>query len=193
MRHRGFTLIEALVTLTILSLLIAAALPALNTWVKNARVRTVAQALQDGVRMAQSEALRRNRQVVFSLTNGSPGRDSVAAANGRNWAVHALPLTSSADAIEFVQGGVLADVAAGVAIAGPGAICFNSAGRQVANASPGVASAACTVNAAAPLAIYNLSVSGGDRPLRVNVSLGGQVRVCDPARTLSASAADGCP
>jgi type IV fimbrial biogenesis protein FimT len=27
----------------------------------------------------------------------------------------------------------------------------------------------------------------------VLVSLGGQVRLCDPARTLSASAPDGCP
>ena len=190
---RGFTLVELMVTLTVLGILIAAAAPSFGAWVRNARVRTVSQALQDGVRLAQSEAIRRNRQVVFALTDDIPGNASAAAANGKNWAVHALPLTTSGDPVVFVQGGVLADVAANVAITGPGAICFNSAGRQVANAATGVVGAVCTVNAASPLVAYNVALANADRPLRVTVALGGQVRVCDPARVLSATAADGCP
>ena len=191
-RSPGFTLIELLVTLTVLGILIAAAAPSFSTWVRNARIRTVSQALQDGVRLAQSEAIRRNRQTVFSLTDGTPGTTSTAAANGKNWAVHAVPLTSG-ETIAFVQGGVLGDVAANVSITGPGAICFNSSGRQVANAAPGVTSAVCTVNAASPIVSYNVALASADRPLRVTVTLGGQVRVCDPARTLSATVADGCP
>ena len=37
------------------------------------------------------------------------------------------------------------------------------------------------------------AVAGRDRPLRVLVSLGGQVRMCDPAKILSAAAPEGCP
>ena len=40
---------------------------------------------------------------------------------------------------------------------------------------------------------YDVSLPGSDRPLRVTVSMGGQVRMCDPARTQSATQPDGCP
>jgi type IV fimbrial biogenesis protein FimT len=83
-------------------------------------------------------------------------------------------------------------VAAGVTIDGPTAICFNSLGRQTANASPGIGATTCTLDATGT-STYDIAVTGGSRPLRVLVSLGGQVRLCDPARTLSASAPDGCP
>jgi type IV fimbrial biogenesis protein FimT len=38
-----------------------------------------------------------------------------------------------------------------------------------------------------------VELAGADRPLQVQIKLGGQVRMCDPARTLSATQPDGCP
>ncbi len=194
-RARGFTLIELLVTIALLALLLGLAGPAFTLWTRNAQVRSVSDALQNGARLAQAEAVRRNRQTVFFLTN-SAGCDNTitAAANGRFWGVRTIGLLSG-ETVETVQCGNLADRAGNVNIVGPTAICFNSAGRQTANAAPGVGSGiACTVGAAPGVSTYDIAAAtGGDRPLRVLVMLGGQVRLCDPARTLSSTNPDGCP
>lgn len=191
-RQHGLTLIELLVTISLLAVLLGLAAPAFSDWMRNARVRTVTDALQSGARLAQAEAVRRNRQVVFFLTNDNACTASTAAAaNGTFWAIRTVPIVAG-DAADMVQCGQLADVAAGVTIAGTTAICFNSAGRQVANTNPGIGSTTCTLDATG-ISTYNVDVAGGTRPLRVTVSLGGQVRMCDPGRTLSSSAPDGCP
>ncbi len=189
---RGFTLIELMVTISLLALLLGLAAPSFSLWTQNARVRTISDALQNGTRLAQTEAVRRNRQVVFFLSNDAGCTASTApAANGAFWAIRSVPLTAG-DTAETVQCGNLSDSAPDVAIAGPTAICFNSMGRQVANASPGAGTATCTLDASG-LSTYDVSAVRSDRPLRVLVTLGGQVRQCDPARVLSATAPDGCP
>ena len=190
--QRGLTLIELMVTIALLALLLGLAAPAFSEWTRNAQVRTVTDALQSGARLAQAEAVRRNRQVVFFLTNNAACTATTApAADGAFWAVRTVPLVAG-DPVATVQCGQIADVAAGVAIDGPTAICFNSVGRQVANTNPGIGSTTCTLDADG-LSTYDISATGGNRPLRVLVSLGGQVRMCDPSRTLSATAPDGCP
>jgi len=190
--QHGLTLIELMVTIALLALLLGLAAPAFSDWMRNAQVRTVTDALQSGARLAQAEAVRRNRQVVFFLTNDAACTTSTAAAaNGSFWAIRTVPIVAG-DAVAMVQCGQLADVAAGVSIAGSTAICFNSAGRQVANTNPGIGSTTCTLDATG-ISTYNVDVTGGTRPLRVLVSLGGQVRMCDPGRTLSTTAPDGCP
>ena len=192
-RQLGLTLIELMVTIALLAVLLGLAAPSFSEWMRNASVRTVTDALQTGARLAQAEAVRRNRQVVFFLTNDAAcTTGTAAAANGAFWAIRTVPIVAD-DAVEIVQCGQIADVAAGVSITGPTAICFNSAGRQVANTNPGVGSTTCALDAAG-VSAYNITVAtGGTRPLRVLVSLGGQVRMCDPGRTLSATAPDGCP
>lgn len=189
---RGLTLVELMVTIALLALLLGLAAPQFAEWTRNAQVRTVSDALQTGARLAQAEAVRRNRQVVFFLTNDTACGDTTAPAeNGAFWAIRTVPLTAG-DAVETVQCGQLADIAAGVSITGPTAICFNSAGRQAANADPGLGGTACALDAGG-VSRYDVASTGSNRPLRVLVALGGHVRLCDPARTLSDTAPDGCP
>ena len=191
-RQRGFTLVELMVTITLMALLLGLAAPAFSEWTRNAQVRTVSDTLQNGARLAQTEAMRRNRQMVFFLSNDQGcTATTAAAANGAFWAIRSVPLLAGETA-ETVQCGNLSDVAAGINISGPTAICFNSMGRQVANTNPGAGSATCTL-ASSGRSSYDLSSVSGTRPLRVLVTLGGQVRICDPARMLSASDPDGCP
>ncbi|MGJ7490971.1 pilus assembly FimT family protein [Variovorax sp. ZT4R33] len=189
-RPRGFTLIEMMVTITLLAILLALAFPAMNGWVRNSRVRTVTDTLQNGLRLAQAEALRRSRQTVFSLTADTHPEDGLTATtNGANWSVNFVPLlTGEEDDPTFIEGGVLTGVAPDAQIAGPATVCFSSLGRLVANPTPGTG-----VACAATAATYDVTVPGADRPLRVLVALGGQVRLCDPAKTLSNTHPDGCP
>lgn len=191
---RGFTLIEMMVTITLLAILTMLAMPSMTTWIRNVKVRAVSDSLQNGLRLAQTEALRRSRQMVFSLTNSADPKTSLtAAANGSNWALSIAQSTMDASSV-YVESGILAEVDSGVRITGPAAICFNSVGRMVANASTGVTSAACSLpTSTPPVQAYDITLSGADRPMRVLVALGGQVRMCDPAKSLSATDPDGCP
>lgn len=181
-RAAGFTLVELLVSITLMAILLTVAVPSFNSWINNTRVRTVSETLQNGVRLAQAEAVRRNRTVVFFLTDDEPTDAAVAAENGRNWAIRTVAALGG-EADEFVRGGSLADVAAGVTITGPAALCFSSAGQQLTIPAQGCATVA---------ARYAVARTGADRNLRVDVSIGGRVRMCDPAKTLAADTPDGC-
>lgn len=187
---RGFTLIELMTALVLLGLLIKMSLPSFTVWIGNTQVRTVAESLQNGIRLAQAEAVRRNRQVVLSFTNSTPARNAAAVAGGVNWSMQTVAQFGGADA-EFVQGGNLAEIGGNVTIASTGAavnaLCFNSNGRLVLNATPGPAGASCT----AAGATLEVNRTGADRRLRVVVNVGGQMRMCDPARP--SDAPDGCP
>lgn len=180
--QRGLTLVELMVTVSLMVLLLLLAAPDFITWINNTRVRTVSEVLQNGVRFAQAEAIRRNRSVVFYLTNAEPSLAAAAVVNGTNWGARTLALFP-ADVPAFIKGGALSDVAAGVTINGPAAICFNSAGQQVTVAAEGCAAAAATYDVARPQA---------DRNMRIVVSLGGRVRMCDPNKVLSATVPEGC-
>lgn len=198
-RPNGFTLVEMIVVVAIMALLAALATPSMLGWVRNNKIRTVSDSLQNALRQAQTEATRRNRQVVFSLTDNSPTTNTYTTkVNGSNWAISTVVPADSDTTAALVEGGILLNVGSNVAITGPKtasntatALCFSSIGRLVKNDTPGPTSAKCSAEAVQ----YDIAMSDtktGDRPLRVTVSVGGQVRMCDPARTLSATQPDGC-
>jgi len=162
-------------------------------------VRTVAESLQTGIRLAQAEAVRQNRSVVLAFTTGTPGPATAitAAANGNRWVIQTLAQFGGADG-SFVQAGSLTDVAAGVTITGVSALCFNSNGRLITatstsiqnNTTPQISNATCDPSDAA----FTIDRAGSaDRALKVMVAASGSVRMCDPKRTLSATSPDGCP
>lgn len=177
-----------MVTIALMALLTALAFPSMVTWIRNSKVRTVGDALQNGLRLAQTESLRRSRQVVFSLTDSATPVNGLAAkANGANWSINLVHPTDPA----FIESGTLSSVGSGVTIHGPAAICFNSIGRLVPIPDSGIDGGQC--RATAIPARYEIAVDGADRPLQVRVEIGGQVRMCDPAKTLSSAHPDGCP
>jgi type IV fimbrial biogenesis protein FimT len=198
-RVRGFTLVEVLMTTMIFAILVALGVPSLRLWISNTEVRSVADSLQNGLRLAQAESLRRSRQVVLSLTNSTnPQVAYTAAAGGTNWAISFIPaMTDGTETATFIQSGVLTSTSTGFVVNGPAEICFNSAGRVVANASTGVAGGTCALPTAPgpgapPVTVYQISRTGSDRPLNVQVDLGGQVRLCDPSQAVSGSNTYGC-
>jgi len=198
-------MIEMAVTMMVFAILVALGVPTMSTWIKNNKVRAVSDALQTGLRLAQAESLRRSRQVVFSLTN-STTPDTVlplpAVANGTSWAIYTLPSMASGESPTFIQSGMLSNVSANVNINSNGvaAVCFNSMGRLTANANVTAITGGDTC--AQPTAVlppgtspgyaFGISTPGSDRPLQVNLGLGGQVHMCDPVVPISAAHPEGC-
>jgi type IV fimbrial biogenesis protein FimT len=203
-RTAGFTMIEMAVTMTIFAILVLLGVPAMNTWIKNNKVRTVSDSLQTGLRLAQAESLRRSRQVVFALTNSTTPTaiPLPAVAGGTSWAIYTVPsMTDGSEVPTFIQSGVLSNASTNVTVNSNGvaAVCFNAVGRLVNNASANVIAvtggANCTqpTVGAPPVQIFNLAIPGGDRPLQVNLGLGGQVHMCDPGVPISDAHPEGCP
>lgn len=202
-RASGFTMIEMAVTMMIFAILVALGVPTMSTWIKNTKVRTVADALQTGLRIAQAESLRRSRQVVFSLTNSTTPTaiPLPSAVNGSSWAIYTVPsMTDGTEAPTFIQSGVLSNASANVTVNSNGvaAVCFNSMGRLTNNAGANVVAitggAGCVqpTTGAPPIQQFDITTPGADRPMQVNLSLGGQVHMCDPNVALSATHPEGC-
>jgi type IV fimbrial biogenesis protein FimT len=207
-RHAsGFTIIEAMVTLTVFAILIAIGVPTMSVWIRNNKVRSATDALQTGLRLAQAESLRRSRQVVFALIANTTTPTAIglpAVANGTSWAIWTVP-SMTGEAAQFVQSGDLSSATSNLQVNsnGTAVVCFNSVGRLTNNASASVTAITgggntCTQPTAgltpgtAPVQVFGISIPGGDRPLQVTLGLGGQVHMCDPNVPISASHPEGC-
>jgi type IV fimbrial biogenesis protein FimT len=199
-------MIEMAVTMTVFAILVTLGVPAMTTWIRNNKVRTVADSLQTGLRLAQAESLRRSRQVVFSMTNSTAPTaiPLPAVAGGTSWAIWTLPsMTNAADETsQFVGSGVLSNASSAVTVTPSNAVstvCFNSMGRLVANTGANVTAITggdvCVQPSGIPaVQTFTITVPGADRPLQVNLSLGGQVHMCDPGvGGLTDAHPEGCP
>ena len=198
-------MIEMAVTMTIFAILVTLGVPAMTTWIRNNKVRTVTDSLQTGLRLAQAESLRRSRQVVFALTNSTAPSTTLplpAVAGGTSWAIWTIPsMTDGSEPLAFIQSGVLSNASSQVTITTTNnisTVCFNSMGRVVNNASANVIAITggdtCQQPPGAPAVLkFNITVPGADRPLQVNLGLGGQVHMCDPGVGLSDAHPEGCP
>lgn len=182
---RGMTLVELMIGLAILGLLIGIGLPAFGTFLGNSKVRNAAETLSAGLSLARSEAMRRNRNVEFVLTNDAVSAATVgtvtASTSGRHWLVRVLnPATGTYELIEAKsgqEGSGQNESGALVQVAGSDAqITFRGLGG-----TQGLAAAA-TFNFSNPSAgaCHSVGTPGPIRCLRVVVSVAGQIRTCDP-------------
>jgi type IV fimbrial biogenesis protein FimT len=181
-RSYGFTLIEIMVTLVVFAMLIMVGLPSMTTWLQNQQIKLSAEALQAGLQLARTEALRRNAPVQFSLV------DTLTAAcaltnTGTSWVVSLTNPSGQCDvapsetALPFTiqkRSGTEGSPNAVIQALVVSSVTFNGLGRptvfgggmaqiDVSNPSGG----ACQ-----PL--------GPMRCLRIAISNAGQVRMCDP-------------
>lgn len=189
--RQGFTLVEVMIAVAIAAILLALAAPSYALWTTNTRVKTAAESLFNGLQLARAEAVRRNSQIFFSLTS-TTGNDCVLDTTKSNWVVSAVDPAGAcaaapvSEAVDFEDNPdpriiqVRSDAESSLSVvlaAGQAAFPFNGLGRLavVPATNPVI------INVTNPAAGTCRSVGGPVRCLRVTVSLGGQVRVCDPA------------
>jgi len=192
MRQRGFTLIELVVTMTVLALLLLAAVPSLGRWLDNTRIRNVTESLQGGLQLARSEAIRRNQNISFWLVELSDpallSADCTLSPRSGSWVVsvyaptrHCADAPSTDSSPMLVSARPVGDAGGNVTVVatqGDGStpaqsVSFDGFGR-VTN----------------PDAIGQIDVTGNNpdaayRNMRIAVSTAGLVRMCDPRVTLA--------
>lgn len=166
-RQRGFNLIELMIAVTLLGVLLMLGLPEYREWIQNTQIRTSAESVQNGLQLARAEAVRRNTPVTFTV-------------DGNNWSV---TVAGSGEVIQTRSGKEGSSNA--VIGTNQAAVTFNGLGRITP-----VPAAEIQFNVTNPTGGTCQTSGGQMRCLRVTASLGGQIRMCDPA--LPAGAPQAC-
>ena len=172
---RGFGLIELMITISLLGILTSLAVDNFGTWIQDTKTRSVAESLQNGIRLAQTEAIKQSRTTTFNLV-------------GRSWNIQVMlrggnstnPDTSIGTSGVIHNGDIpdanLVNITETLTTTPTAQIRFNSIGRLVSPTN--------TVN-------YLITNPRGIRRMQVSVNMAGKIRMCDPDKTLSASNPDG--
>lgn len=188
-RCAGFTVVELMVGVALVAIILVYAVPSFSVAMQNRQIRTAAESIQNGLIAARTEALRRNRPVKFSMTGSTGwqvGCETPVATVDADGLEECPAVLQTRSAQESSVNAVLTTgetvASSGAAAASPifdGSITFTQLGRvSSTSVSPG------------NLANYRLTnpaggacaAGGGEmRCLSVVVSVGGLVRMCDPA------------
>jgi type IV fimbrial biogenesis protein FimT len=188
----GITLIELMVTLAIVGILTLLGLPYYGKMIENTQTRNAAESIQNGLRAARAEAVRRNTPVRFHLTSPTGLADwiiclpdaanpaAVCAPSG----AEAVQWWSSNDGAPNVRIGVAGLGASGVATPvtapPPATMTFDGLGRALGSTFR--------------IDITSVNTQGNavGRRLVIQISPSGQVRMCDPSPALAQDDAQHC-
>lgn len=197
--QRGISFIEIAIGLAILGISMAWAIPSYSVWMQNMQIRNMAESIVGGLQQARSEALARNGRAEFILTSQNPSTaiaqdnlSNLVTAAGPNWMIRAFTPPGSGATYSYVTGRIGAEGSASATVkagddgftGGIAAVTFDAFGRLTRDANGAVVN----IDASVPMTKIcvkssKLSVSDGARILEINISTGGQVKMCDPSVT----------
>lgn len=161
-RAPGFSLIELMVALAIIAITMVLGMRGISDWMQSARTRTAAEGVKNGLQAARTEAIRSNRAIAFKLS--SPG-----TVGGTGWTISAVRTGTDVESKpngEGSGGAVLTATPDGATTA-----TFTGLGRRA------------TSNQDASPVLTSVNVNNG--ALRITISAGGEIRMCNPAVTVS--------
>lgn len=191
----GFTLVELLIALAIFSLLLALGLPSYQNWSARNKVRVAAESMMGGLVLARNQALQRNTQVHFYMTD-SLSSTCALSNTGTSWVVsmespaglcNTTPSDTTAPRIiqsrAGTEGGSRGQVSAVNATnTAANRLIFTGLGRiMTTDTSGNDTNPITTLNFTYPERGTCEHAGGVVRCLRILITTGGEARLCDPA------------
>lgn len=175
----GMTLIELLIGFVIVGVLLALGVPSFSAWLQNLQVRNAAETIFNGLQLARANAVQRNKSVTFTMNGPDSGWSVTIDSPSIVGGVLEPATVQSRSAAEGTPNAVIATTNATITFDGLGKTNLPAAATiQVTNPTGG----ACQTSATA----------GKMRCLNVTVSVGGQVKMCDPYPLLVAGDSRKC-
>ncbi len=177
----GHTLIEVLVTLSVLVIVLAVGVPSFITLIGNSKIRTVADSALSGLQLARSEAVRGNARIRFSLIGTDGGwqvqREIVDGANQPQNCQFDDDLADS-----VIQKRLPTSQSNNVTVAAFSDLAATTdAGGSIVVFGPNGWRACANLAQFQALSFDNPDMDSEDkRALRVTVGRGGSIRMCDP-------------
>ena len=187
-RQDGVSFVELLIGIAIVSLLMVMGAPSFNLWIQNTQVRTAAESIQNGLQIARTEAVRRNANVRFNLTDAG---GTVA------WSVDCVTVTADCPAGIQTRGGGEGGTNARVGISAtalPSPVPANHFSTAIAVGTGLPAGVTFDGVGRVPTANVGTDISRIDvtnaaradaRRMVIMIGTGGQTRMCDPAIALA--------
>lgn len=121
-RSRGFTLVELMVTVSVIALLAAIAVPGMTALINNSRINGQSEELVSSLQLARAEAVRRNARVT--VCPSSNGSTCASSTSWSGWVIRGHDNVNDVD--DVIRSNT---VAGGVQISGPAAgIIFKPSG-----------------------------------------------------------------
>jgi type IV fimbrial biogenesis protein FimT len=190
-RQGGFSVLELAIAVAIVSVLAMTAMPSFSVWIQNSQTRAAAESIQDGLQTARNEAVRRNSNVRFSLTD----------PNGLvAWTVGCVVVKPDCPATIQVRSGAEAGSNARVGVstdAAPSPLPVGYYSTPLASGSGLASGAGVTFNGLGAVPAENsgdditridvVNIAAGSRRFVVVVGSGGTMRMCDPGVSLDSN------
>lgn len=175
--QQGVTLIELMIGLAILAALMLQALPSFNAWLQNLQIRNAAESIANGLQLARAHAVKSNAATEFILTAAQPvaaNAGAAASVAGTNWMVRTYQAGGAYTEDDFVQGRLGAEGSKNATVAaGQASFVFTPLGRLLIPLPD---------NKSVNINVSNVNTYTNRRAMRVMISPGGQVLMCDPNR-----------
>lgn len=155
-RSSGFSLVELIIGVAILSIVMGIAAPTFFQWARSLQVKNAAGSIASGIQRARAEAVARNTNVIFVLSSDT------------SWTVTEVA-TSATIATRAANEGAQNNTTRIRTPSNSSGITFNNYGIAVPNA-----------DGLPTYAQIDLAAAGTTRNMRVTIGVGGNAKVCDP-------------
>jgi type IV fimbrial biogenesis protein FimT len=160
--ERGFTLIEVMISITVLGIILMIGLPSFASWLQNQQLRAASEGLLNGLQTARAEAIRRNLLV------------QIVVGPGTGWSVTEAVSTAPIQTRVKEEGS-------------PNAVLTVTPNTATTVTFTSLGSVAANLDASPTAGLFDISNPAGGscqpagpmRCLRVVVSGGGSLRMCD--------------
>lgn len=201
----GLSLLELMIAIAIGSILLMLGIPSFKSWIQNTQIRTATESILNGLQITRAEAVRRNTNVRFNLTdasgmvawnvsceivvprqpNGYECPAGIQSRLGNEGGANARVGVSTTAHPSPIPAGYF-NVSPGVGAGLPAGLTFDGLGRVPAKNADGSANS----DDITWIDVTNAQ-SATARRMVIVIRTGGQIRMCDPALAL-ASNPQGC-